>query len=173
MCRTTATDQQQPLRLSPVERLESAISSRGVSIFESLDSGMLVSFCFQHPCCGARHGYLRLAPVLGRHSNTSSTVTLNAWASLNARSSEGEYVPVSIAMIVCRVTPHCFARCSWVMPGCCCRSSRTRLRMRELLKSALVCIAISLKYSSHTVKRTARREARERYRAEKIILTRH
>ena len=48
-------------------------------------------------------------------SNTSLILTPNASAIRNASSSEGEYLPASMAMMVCREAPAFSASSCWVI----------------------------------------------------------
>ena len=57
---------------------------------------------------------------------TSSRPTPNTREIRNALSSEGEYFPCSIAMIVCRETPIALASADWLIGPWASRNSRTR-----------------------------------------------
>src|SRR5688572_808046 len=62
--------------------------------------------------------------ALASYENTSSIRTPSATAIRNATSSDGEYLPASIALIVCRVTPTRSARSCCVISLCSKRSLR-------------------------------------------------
>src|SRR5688572_3978903 len=76
---------------------------------------------------GRRQGFAPVELVLASYENTSSSRTPSATAMRNATSSDGEYLPASIALIVCRVTPTSSAR------SCCVISLRSNRNRRIVL----------------------------------------